>query len=125
MSNLLRYLQSEHDFEHDLKEKKKYSEPKIYDADGDLSKRWYVYFSFRKTADLTLIRFPDNMYAPKQLDKKESLQWLKTIQRNLSIFLKDGFDPYNPNNHFEFDTEESLSKSIRANSSDIDHPIPI
>ncbi len=53
------------------------------------------------------------MYAPKQLDKKESLQWLKTIQRNLSIFLKDGFDPYNPNNNFEFDTEESLSKSIR------------
>jgi hypothetical protein len=48
MSNLLRYLQSEHDFEHDLKEKKKYSEPKIYDADGDLSKRWYVYFLLEK-----------------------------------------------------------------------------
>ena len=55
MSNFLRYLQSEHVFEHDfehvLKEKKKYSEPKIYDADGDLSKRWYVYFSFRKKTD--------------------------------------------------------------------------
>ena len=48
MSNLLRYLQCEHDFEHALKEKKKYSEPKIYDADGDLSKRWYVYFSVWK-----------------------------------------------------------------------------
>ena len=113
MSNLLRYLQSEHDFEHDLKEKKKYSEPKIYDADGDLSKRWYVYFSFRKTADLTLIRFPNNMYAPQHLDKKERLQWLKTIQRNLSILLKDGFDPYNPENNFEFDTEESLNHFIR------------
>ena len=46
MSNLLRYLQSEHvfehDFEHTLKEKKKYSEPRIYDANGDLAKRWYV-----------------------------------------------------------------------------------
>ena len=113
MSNLLRYLQSEHDFEHDLKEKKKYSEPKIYDADGDLSKRWYVYFSFRKTADLTLIRFPNNIYAPQHLDKKERLQWLKTIQRNLSILLKDGFDPYNPENNFEFDTEESLNHSLR------------
>ena len=29
MSNLLRHLQCEDDFEHDLKEKKKYSEPKI------------------------------------------------------------------------------------------------
>ena len=54
MSNFLRYLQSEHVFEHVLKEKKKYSEPKIYDADGDLSKRWYVYFSFRKKTDGSL-----------------------------------------------------------------------
>ena len=113
MSNLLRYLQSEHDFEHDLKEKKKYSEPKIYDADGDLSKRWYVYFSFRKTADLSLIRFPSNIYAPQHLDKKERLQWLKSIQRNLSILLKDGFNPYDPNNNFEFENGESLSHSIR------------
>jgi hypothetical protein len=57
MSNLLRYLQSEHDFEHDLKEKKKYSEPKIYDADGDLSKRWYVYFSLEKLLTLLLLDF--------------------------------------------------------------------
>ena len=44
MSNILRYLQCEHvfehDFEHDLKKKRKYSEPKIYDANGDVSKRW-------------------------------------------------------------------------------------
>ena len=112
MSNLLRYLQCEHDFEHDLKEKKKYSEPKIYDADGDVSKRWYVYFSFRKTADGPLERFPNNIYAPQHLDKKDRLQWLKTIQRNLSILLKDGFNPYNPENKFEFDNEENSNQSI-------------
>jgi hypothetical protein len=112
MSNLLRYLQCEHDFKHDLKEKKKYSEPKIYDADGDVSKRWYVYFSFRKTADATLVRFPNNIYAPQHLDKKDRLQWLKTIQRNLSVLLKDGFNPYNPENKFNFE-EESESKTIR------------
>lgn len=112
MSNLLRYLQCEHDFEHALKEKKKYSEPKIYDADGDLSKRWYVYFSFRKTADTTLVRFPNNIYAPQHLDKKDRFEWLKTIQRNLSILLKDGFNPYNPGNKFEFDNEENSNQSI-------------
>ncbi|WP_130736928.1 hypothetical protein [Flavobacterium sp. J27] len=26
---------------------KSFSKPKIYDAKGDLSKRWYVYYSFR------------------------------------------------------------------------------
>ena len=112
MSNLLRYLQCEHDFEHDLKEKKKYSEPKIYDADGDLSKRWYVYFSFRKTAESALVRFPNNFYAAQYLDKKDRLQWLKKIQRTLSILLKDGFDPYNPENKFEFDTEDNSIQSI-------------
>ncbi len=61
MSNLLRYLQCEHDFEHHLKIKKKYSEPKIYDANGDVSKRWYVYFSFRKTPDRILERFPNTL----------------------------------------------------------------
>lgn len=112
MSNLLRYLQCEHDFEHDLKEKKKYSEPKIYDADGDLSKRWYVYFSFRKTAESALVRFPNNFYAAQYLDKKDRLQWLKKIQRTLSILLKDGFNPYNPENKFEFDTEDNSNQSI-------------
>lgn len=112
MYNLLRYLQCEHDFEHDLKEKKKYSEPKIYDADGDLSKRWYVYFSFRKTAESALVRFPNNFYAAQYLDKKDRLQWLKKIQRTLSILLKDGFDPYNPENKFEFDTEDNSNQSI-------------
>ena len=91
MSNFLRYLQSEHVFEHVLKEKKKYSEPKIYDADGDLSKRWYVYFSFRKKTDGPLERFPNNIYAPQHLEKRERLLWLKTMQRNLSLLLKDGF----------------------------------
>lgn len=116
MSNLLRYLQCEHvfehDFEHDLKKKRKYSEPKIYDANGDVSKRWYIYFSFRKTADGPLERFPNNIYAPQHLDKKNRFQWLKTMQRNLSVLLKDGIDPFNPENKYEFETEENSNQSI-------------
>ena len=112
MSNFLRYLQCEHVFEHGLKEKKKYSEPKIYDANGDLSKRWYVYFSFRKKADGPLERFPKNIYASQHLEKRERLLWLKTMQRNLSLLLKDGFNPYNPDNKFNFE-DESNSKSIK------------
>tara|TARA_R110000787_G_scaffold70646_9_gene157072 strand:- start:6617 stop:6808 length:192 start_codon:yes stop_codon:yes gene_type:complete len=27
--------------------KKKFSDPKIYTANGDLKKRWYIYFSYR------------------------------------------------------------------------------
>lgn len=112
MSNLLRYLHIEHDFEHKVKQKKRYSEPKIYDANGDLSKRWYVYFSFRKLIDGSLERFPNNIYAPQHLDRKQRIEWLKTIQRNLSTLLKDGFNPYNPEGKYNFENEESQEKSI-------------
>ena len=33
--------QNEHDSEHDLSKKKNYSVPKIYNANGDIKKRWY------------------------------------------------------------------------------------
>jgi integrase len=112
MSNLLRYLYTEHDFEHKVIQKKRYSEPKIYDANGDLSKRWYVYFSFRKIIDGPLERFPNNIYSPQHYNKKERIEWLKTIQRNLSVLLKDGFNPYNPDGNFNFENEESQNKSI-------------
>ena len=39
--------ESEHKSEHDLTKSKPYSTPKIYDANGDLGKRWYVYFSYK------------------------------------------------------------------------------
>ena len=38
---------NEHDLEHNLEHKPLFSTPKIFDANGDLSKRWYVYFSYR------------------------------------------------------------------------------
>ena len=34
------------------------------------------------------------------------------MQRNLSLLLKDGFNPYNPENKFNFE-DESESKSIK------------
>ena len=36
-----------YDFAYDLSMRKNFSTPKIYTANGDLKKRWYVYFSFR------------------------------------------------------------------------------
>ena len=112
MPKIIDLLSNEYANAYDLEYKSQYSAPKIYDANGDLSKRWYVYFSFRKTADAALVRFPNNFYAAQYLDKKDRLQWLKKIQRTLSILLKDGFNPYNPENKFEFDTEDKSNQSI-------------
>lgn len=39
MPSKIKSLLLEHEIEHDLKQKVRYSEPEIYDGDGDLSKR--------------------------------------------------------------------------------------
>jgi len=38
-------FEKEHDFEHDFLLKKNYSTPKIFNANGDLKKRWYIQLS--------------------------------------------------------------------------------
>lgn len=45
---LAQELQNEYESEYDLTLKKNYSTPKIYSANGNLSKRWYVSFSYRE-----------------------------------------------------------------------------
>jgi len=46
MPNLNELLTFEYENAYDLPVKKNYSFPKIYTANGDLNKRWYVYFSY-------------------------------------------------------------------------------
>ena len=47
MSNLNEYLTIEHVLEPYLLVKKNFLDPKIYNASGNLDKRWYVYFLLR------------------------------------------------------------------------------
>ena len=52
---------NEHVLEYDLSTKPNFSAPKIYTAKGELSKRWYVYFSFRDSITKKLVRMK-NIY---------------------------------------------------------------
>jgi hypothetical protein len=51
MSNFHQLLKNVYVNVYDLTNLKQFSIPKIYDAKGDLNKRWYVYFSFRNPVD--------------------------------------------------------------------------
>ncbi|RKS00567.1 site-specific integrase [Flavobacterium sp. 102] len=78
-----------------LTAKKNFSEPKIYDANGDLTKRWYVYFSFRnpKTGLLekqTPIYGNANTFKTKQ----ERYEILNAYRKSLKQALEDGLSPY-------------------------------
>ena len=102
MPNIQEYLifnsKIEHDLEHDLEHKKQFSVPKIYSAKEDLSKRWYVYFSFRNPKTGKLERM-QNIYGKANLykTKEERYLILTSYRKNLLILLKKGYNPFKNN----------------------------
>lgn len=102
MPNLNRILtfehESEHDLEHSLPLKNIFSEPKIYNAKGDITKRWYVYFSYRNPKTGKLQRM-QNVYgkANNYKTKEDRLFILTVYKRNLLKLLKEGFNPFEDN----------------------------
>jgi len=61
VQSIYQYLVINTNIEHDLKVLPQFSAPKIYTAKGDLSKRWYGYFSFRNPQKRKLERIA-NVY---------------------------------------------------------------
>ncbi|MFV8374025.1 tyrosine-type recombinase/integrase [Flavobacterium sp. GSP11] len=95
MSKIRHLLTKEHENAHVLSYKKKYSVPSIYDANGDLSKRWYVYFSFRNPATDKLER-QTHVYAGVNQFKtlKERKEAIKILAKAIETILENGFNPY-------------------------------
>lgn len=88
----------EHDLEHDLKNKPLFSSPKIYTADGDLSKRWYVYFSFQNPETGRMKRLGNIYGKANQYKTKEArLTILTSYRKNLLFLLKQGYNPFKDN----------------------------
>ena len=87
--------ESEHVLEHDLSTKSNFSAPKIYTAKGDLSKRWYVYFSFRDPISKKLVRMK-NIYgkANNYKTKADRLTILTSYRNNLLKLLREGYSPF-------------------------------
>lgn len=90
--------ENEHDSEHDLSKKRNYSDPKIYNANGDIGKRWYVYFSYRNPATGKLARMK-NIYGKvnQYKSKEERLSILTAYRKSLIKLLKQGYNPYADN----------------------------
>ena len=102
MSNLNKFLTfecpNEHVLEHDLPVKKSFSSPKIYNANGDLNKRWYVYFSFLNPQSGKLQRMK-NIYGTcnSYKTKEDRLSVLTQYRKKLLSLLQEGFNPYEDN----------------------------
>lgn len=95
MPKILSLLSKEHENAHVLTYKKKYSVPSIYDANGDLSKRWYVYFSFRNPLTDKLER-QNHVYAGVNQFKtlRERKEAIKILRNAIETILVNGYNPY-------------------------------
>ncbi|MBT8318077.1 MAG: site-specific integrase, partial [Lutibacter sp.] len=97
MSILNEFLifESAYDFAYDLLMKSNYSNPKIYTANGDLNKRWYVYFSYRnpKTGRLKRVT-PFYGEAHKYKTKEDRLFVLSAYRKKILGLLKQGYNPF-------------------------------
>lgn len=101
----------EHVLEHDLLLKKNFSDPKFYIAHNDLSKRWYVYFSYRnpKTGKLQRMK---NFYGRinKFSTKEGRMRALSTYGDMLLELLNDGYNPFEVNTDYLQLLEEHVNK---------------
>lgn len=87
MSQFTDFLTFEYANAYDLTKQKQYSEPKIFVAGGDLSKRWYVYFSFRNPATGKMKRqTPIYGGANRYHTKGERLEILSMYRESLIIY---------------------------------------
>ncbi len=95
MESILEFITLEHRIEHDLEHKKQFSSPKIYNAKGNLNKRWYVYYSYRNPISEKLER-QKNVYGITNTFPtfEERMYILSTYARNLLKLLEQGYSPY-------------------------------
>ncbi|WP_179321173.1 tyrosine-type recombinase/integrase [Winogradskyella helgolandensis] len=97
--------------EHDLEHKTKFSTPKIFDAKGDLSKRWYIYFSYRNPRTGKLKRMK-NIYGKAHRFKTKESRYsvLNLYKRRLLKLLKEGYNPFEDNTKFHSEKLKVISQ---------------
>jgi len=119
MSKIIAFLTNAHASAHVLKLKKKYSTPNIYDANGDLSKRWYVYYSYRNPETDKLER-QTHIYAGvnKFKNLRERKNAIKILAQAVENILENGYNPYEDEeigtteNDKKYNIEEAVAFSL-------------
>ncbi|MGB3608520.1 MAG: site-specific integrase [Psychroserpens sp.] len=104
-----------------MTKKKTFSIPKIYDANGDLNKRWYLYFSFRDPNTGKLKRMK-NIYGKVNSYKTKESRYiiLAVYKRRLVKLLRSGFDPFadNSQTHKVFLNDSKIANSNQSDQKD-------
>lgn len=69
--------------------------PKLYDANGNIKKRWFIYFSYRNPKDNKMKRFKVYDGFATLYTKKERYAHAEKLIKEYTDRLNSGWDPYN------------------------------
>ena len=113
MSNFSLLLSKEYANAYDLKYKKIYSQPTIYDANENLKKRWYVYYSFRNPETDKLVR-QTPIYAGvnnyKNLNARKKA--IQVLCNAVETILANGYNPYEDTNSVDESKKYNIADAI-------------
>lgn len=91
-----------------------YSKPKIYNANNDLKKRWYVYFYFKNPATQKMtLQSPIYLGVNKFKTIAERTKAIKRLREAVENVLINGYNPYQ-DEHFQIDEKQNLSVKAAA-----------
>jgi len=108
-------VENEYDCAYDLPVKKNFSSPKIYTANGDLQKRWYVYFSYRNPETGKLQRVTPIYGSANKYKTKEARLSILVFYRKLIVkFLKQGYNPFEDNTESYWKDKDNSNAMIEG-----------
>ena len=120
MASILQELAKSNRKSHSMK---RYTKPKIYHGGSgyDLSKRWYVYYSYLHPTTGKMVQQPPVYYKINQQfkTKKGRLHELRELRDDVEGLLKKGFSPYNKEpqqNKYSTQAALAFALSIKKNT---------
>eukprot|EP01093_Parvamoeba_rugata_P014389 TRINITY_DN464_c0_g1_i2.p1 TRINITY_DN464_c0_g1~~TRINITY_DN464_c0_g1_i2.p1 ORF type:complete len:440 (+),score=58.38 TRINITY_DN464_c0_g1_i2:1468-2787(+) len=120
--------ENEYESAYDLSLKPNFSSPKIYSAKGDLTKRWYIYFSFRHPDNGKLMRqTPFYGNANKYKTKEDRMSVLVIYRKVLLRLLKKGYNPYSDNLelHESLHRKNNVAVPVDLTNKNLDKSAPL
>ena len=80
--------------------------PKLYNAKGDLSKQWFVYFYFKNPYTNKLERFKvyDGIIRIQSVEIRT--EYAMRLIKNLKAKLQKGYNPFDKKTHIYYDESE-------------------
>lgn len=100
---------------------KKYKIPKLYSAGDNVSRRWFVYYSFINPESQKFVRFREYGNINKQKDLKKRHKEAEVLLQAINDLLRRGYNPFDDNSQVVSEIEHQNVKSLIESLEEVLH----